>query len=249
MSLDADQIYALLPAIHRTRDAAAGGPLQALIGVIAEQVGVLEQDLRNLLRRPVHRDLRALGGAVYRRPDRLDRTVRGRAERRPRARRGRQHDGLPAPQGDGDRARAGRARRHRAAGPRRRVFPPPRGEPKFLAISARIMRASSICAAAPRSTRIGGPFDTLNRTVDVRRIPPRNRTPDTPDHAAFDIALHGEGRSQHSRYRRLGVALDRLSGHRPGGDGGGCAALPGEPARRRHAAVQRGRRRARRSRV
>ena len=46
--LDADQIYALLPAIHRTRDAAAGGPLRALIGVIAEQVGVLEQNLTDL---------------------------------------------------------------------------------------------------------------------------------------------------------------------------------------------------------
>jgi hypothetical protein len=43
-------------------------------------------------------------------------------------------------------------------------------------------------------TRIGGPFDTLNRTVDVRRIPPRQRAPDMPDHAALDIALHGEGR-------------------------------------------------------
>ena len=44
-------------------------------------------------------------------------------------------------------------------------------------------------------SRIGGPFDTLNRTVDVRRIPPRARTPNTPDNAGLDIALHGEGRS------------------------------------------------------
>jgi len=48
MTLSADQIYALLPAIYRTRDAAQGEPLKALIGVIAEQVGVLERDLAGL---------------------------------------------------------------------------------------------------------------------------------------------------------------------------------------------------------
>ena len=48
MTLSADQIYALLPAIYRTRDAAQGEPLKALIGEIAEQVGVLERDLAGL---------------------------------------------------------------------------------------------------------------------------------------------------------------------------------------------------------
>jgi hypothetical protein len=48
MSLGTEQIYGLLPAVYRTADAAQGEPLKALIGVIAEQVGVLEQDLRGL---------------------------------------------------------------------------------------------------------------------------------------------------------------------------------------------------------
>jgi len=48
MTLGAAEIYALLPAIHQTRDAAAGEPLKALLAVVAEQVGVLEQDLRGL---------------------------------------------------------------------------------------------------------------------------------------------------------------------------------------------------------
>src|SRR5689334_21562977 len=48
MPLSAEQIYALLPAIHRTRDAAVGEPLKALLGVIAEQVGVIEENLREL---------------------------------------------------------------------------------------------------------------------------------------------------------------------------------------------------------
>jgi len=40
-----DRLYNLLPAIHRLRDAVRGGPLQALLAVISEQVQVLEEDL------------------------------------------------------------------------------------------------------------------------------------------------------------------------------------------------------------
>ncbi|TVR78096.1 MAG: hypothetical protein EA405_14905 [Rhodospirillales bacterium] len=42
---DAEKLYALLPAIHRIRDAEQGGPLKALLAVVAEQVAVLEEDL------------------------------------------------------------------------------------------------------------------------------------------------------------------------------------------------------------
>ena len=48
MSLDAKKIYELLPAIHRLRDAERGEPLKALLAVIAEQTGVLEEDLAQL---------------------------------------------------------------------------------------------------------------------------------------------------------------------------------------------------------
>jgi hypothetical protein len=48
MSFDAQKIYELLPAIYRTRDAQSGEPLKALLGVIADQVGVLNENLAQL---------------------------------------------------------------------------------------------------------------------------------------------------------------------------------------------------------
>src|SRR6266540_535798 len=48
MSFDADRMYELLPAIYRVRDADRGEPLKALLSVIADQVGVLEEDLAQL---------------------------------------------------------------------------------------------------------------------------------------------------------------------------------------------------------
>lgn len=48
MSFDAKRMYELLPAIYRLRDADRGEPLQALLAVIADQVGVLEEDLAQL---------------------------------------------------------------------------------------------------------------------------------------------------------------------------------------------------------
>jgi hypothetical protein len=48
MSFDAARMYELLPAIYRIRDADRGEPLKALLSVIADQVGVLEEDLAQL---------------------------------------------------------------------------------------------------------------------------------------------------------------------------------------------------------
>ena len=48
MSFDAQRLYELLPAIYRVRDAEQGEPLQALLKVVAEQLGVLEEDLEQL---------------------------------------------------------------------------------------------------------------------------------------------------------------------------------------------------------
>ena len=48
MSFDAQSLYALLPAILRNRDAAAGGGLQALVDVVAGQVALLEEDIAQL---------------------------------------------------------------------------------------------------------------------------------------------------------------------------------------------------------
>jgi hypothetical protein len=48
MSFDAKRIYELLPAIYRIRDTQRGEPLKALLSVIADQTGVLEEDLAQL---------------------------------------------------------------------------------------------------------------------------------------------------------------------------------------------------------
>ncbi|MER6187927.1 hypothetical protein [Streptomyces sp. NPDC001652] len=44
----ADELYALLPAVHRARDAALGGPLRELLSVLAREVGVLEESLEQM---------------------------------------------------------------------------------------------------------------------------------------------------------------------------------------------------------
>src|SRR6266550_9175658 len=48
MSFDSERTYELLPAIYRIRDADRGEPLKALLSVVADQVGVLEEDLAQL---------------------------------------------------------------------------------------------------------------------------------------------------------------------------------------------------------
>ena len=48
MSFDAQKFYELLPAIYRLRDAGRGEPLKALLSVIADQTGVLQENLAQL---------------------------------------------------------------------------------------------------------------------------------------------------------------------------------------------------------
>lgn len=48
MSGNPDRLYELLPVIHRLRDAERGYPLRALLQVIAEQAGVIEDDIAQL---------------------------------------------------------------------------------------------------------------------------------------------------------------------------------------------------------
>ena len=45
MSLDAEKLYDLLPAVYRNRDHELGEPLKALLAIIAEQIEVVEDDL------------------------------------------------------------------------------------------------------------------------------------------------------------------------------------------------------------
>jgi hypothetical protein len=48
MSVQTDRLYDLLPAVYRQRDAAQGYPLQALLAVISEQVNLIEADIAQL---------------------------------------------------------------------------------------------------------------------------------------------------------------------------------------------------------
>jgi hypothetical protein len=48
VSFDAQRLYDLLPALHRTRDDREGGALRELLAVMAEQVAVLEENLDQL---------------------------------------------------------------------------------------------------------------------------------------------------------------------------------------------------------
>jgi hypothetical protein len=48
VSFDLERIYNLIPAVHRIRDAEQGEPLKALLSVIADQIGVMEEDLAQL---------------------------------------------------------------------------------------------------------------------------------------------------------------------------------------------------------
>jgi len=48
MTVQADRLYNLLPAVYRLRDSAQGYPLRALLKVIAEQVNVIEADIAEL---------------------------------------------------------------------------------------------------------------------------------------------------------------------------------------------------------
>src|SRR5215467_2558162 len=48
MSLNAAQLFALLPAVYRTRDAENGDPLQALFAVLAAQSDIVEGNIKQL---------------------------------------------------------------------------------------------------------------------------------------------------------------------------------------------------------
>ena len=48
MSLDADSLYRLLPAVYRIRDEAQGKPLRALVGAFAHELQALEENLEQL---------------------------------------------------------------------------------------------------------------------------------------------------------------------------------------------------------
>ncbi len=191
MSLTPDQLYALLPAIYRTRDAENGEPLKALLSVIYEQGAILEENIRQLYDDefietcapwviPYIGDLVG-SNAVY--------EIAGATSGR-------------------------RAEVANTIGYRRRkgtllaleqVSMDVSGRPAAaVEYFRRLITNESMHHVRPHHTAtanlrngahldtIATAFDKLNRTIDVRRIAPRLRT--APDTAPLEVNLHGPGR-------------------------------------------------------
>ena len=97
MSLDLETIYRLLPAFVRVRDGSRASPAGPA-GDRGRAGGGAAGRPGAALRRPVHRDVRGVGGPLHRRPGRRARraAVQGRALP---ARAGRRHHRRPAPEG------------------------------------------------------------------------------------------------------------------------------------------------------
>ena len=193
MSLDATQLYALLPAIYRTRDAENGYPLQALLCVIAGQGAILEENIQQLYDDqfietcapwviPYIGDLVGsntiyeINGALSGRRAEVANTIGY------RRRKGTllcleqvamDVSGLPA-------AAVEFFKRLITTESMRHVRP-------HHASTVDLRRGGEL-------ERLDSAFDTLNRTIDVRRIAPRVRMAADPDPTPLDINLHGGGR-------------------------------------------------------
>src|SRR6516225_11755175 len=213
MSLDATQLYNLLPATYRTRDAENGYPLQALLMVIAGQSAILEENIRQLYDDqfietcaswviPYIGDLVGdntiyeINGAVSGRRAEVANTI-------------------------------GYRRRKGTLLALEQVAMDVSGLPAAaVEFFKRLITTESMRHVRPRHAttvdlrrgleleRMNSAFDALNRTIDVRRIAPRvSRAPDLctigqtqtgnvsqtgtmsqPDPTPLDIDLHGGGR-------------------------------------------------------
>jgi len=192
MSLNALQIYALLPAIYRIRDQENGQPLLALCTLIAEQAAIVEENIQQLYDDafietceqwvvPYIGDLVGCD-ALYE----IGATAGTRAEVA---------------------NTIGYRRRKGTLLALEQVCMDVSGLPAAaVEFFKRLITTESMRNIRPHHEAwldlrhglqlesIGSAFDTTNRTIDVRRIAPRVRTVTTPDPTPLDINLHGGGR-------------------------------------------------------
>ena len=193
MSLDAEQLYALLPAIYRTRDLENGEPLHALLTVIAGQAAILEENIQQLYDDEFIETCAAwvipyIGELIGYSP--IHEVAGG--------------------------VSSGRAEVANTIGYRRRKGTVLALEQVAMDVSGRravaveffkrLIATTSMRHVRPHHAatadlrrggqleRVDSAFDTLNRTVDVRRIAPRLRAVSDPDPTALDVNLHGGGR-------------------------------------------------------
>jgi hypothetical protein len=194
MSLDATALYALLPAIYRTRDAASGGQLQALFAVMAAQSVIVEDNINQLYDDqfietcapwaiPYLADLVGYN-AIYE-VDAASSDSRAEVANTIGYRR-RKGTLLALEQVTTD--ISGRAT---LAAEQFRLL--------ITTVSMRHVEPGQVATVAVRDSQaldlLGTAFDPTNRTIDVRRIAPRVRVAADPDTTPLDIALHGPGRS------------------------------------------------------
>jgi hypothetical protein len=193
MSLDAGQLFALLPAVYRTRDAANGGPLEALFAAMAGQSAIVEENIEQLYDDQFietcapwaipyigdligYNSIFQVTGAAFDSRAEIANTIGYR----------RRKGTLIALE---QLARDVSGRACVAVEEFKRLI---------VTESMREVRPRHVATAnlrrALRLDRLGTAFDSSNRTVDVRRIAPRLRAVADPDAAPLDIALHGPGR-------------------------------------------------------
>ena len=193
MSIDAAQLYALLPAVYRTRDQDGGGPLYGLLSVVAAQAAILQNNIDQL-----YDDEFIETCATWVVPYIGD---------------------LVGSDTIYDIAGVGPGRRAEVAntiGYRRRKGTVLALEQVAMDVSGlpalaveyfkRVITAESMRHVRPRHAatpdlrrglqleRLESAFDMLNRTVDVRRIAPRVLSQADPDPTALSLHLHGGGR-------------------------------------------------------
>jgi hypothetical protein len=197
MSLTQDQFFALLPAIYRTRDAQLGGPLQALFAVLTGQSSIVEANIQQLyddqfIETCASWAIPYIGDLIgYNSLYQID---------------------LAGLDSRAEVANTISYRRHKGTLiALEQLSADVSGRPAIAVEefknlitteSMRLVRPTHIStvdlrdnAALEQLVQVDSPFDTLSRTIDVRRIGPRVRAVQSPDPTPLDIALHGGGTS------------------------------------------------------
>ncbi|GLQ45818.1 hypothetical protein GCM10007862_08690 [Dyella lipolytica] len=193
MSLDAAGLFALLPAVYRTRDATNGGPLQALFEVLATQSGIVEENIEQLYDDqfietcmpwviPYIGDLIGYN-SIYQTAAGLDSRAEVANTIGYRRRKGTPIALQQVAMDVSGRAAVVVEEFRRLITTQSMRLPRP-----HLAECLNLRRSAVMDSLSDLA------FDQSNRTVDVRRIAPRIRDVQDPDPAPLDIALHGPGR-------------------------------------------------------
>lgn len=194
MSLNAEQFFALLPAVYRTRDAANGGPLQALFAVVAAQSEIVEDNIEQLyddqfIETCAPWVIPYIGGligynSIY---EIASASFDSRAEVANTIGYRRRKGTLLALEQLSMDVSGGRAAVAVEEFKRLIVTESMRHVRPHHATTVDLRRIEAL-------DRFNTAFDVENRTIDVRRIAPRLRVAANPDPAALDITLHGPGR-------------------------------------------------------